>query len=422
MKRPFDFGPAPAGWRPTRLRSIVTRKKQIGRPDLPLLSVNLPSGVVPRAEDSGRPAASEDLSGYQHVLPGDLVMNQLGKPHGALGVSLHEGIISPAYFVATISPSVDARFLHHLLRTRLYISEYERRGKYMPPNQFDISWDEFRQIELLLPPLDAQRTIADYLDRETARIDSLITKKQQMVELLKDRFEAAIFHAVTRGIRGARPMRAANLSWLVEVPAEWGTPTVSTNFELQLGKMLNAEAANGVDQFAYVRNVNVQWDRIDAADLATMHFSETDRRRCELRSGDVLVCEGGEVGRAAVWADDVPNCYFQKAIHRARPRNGANSRFLMYCLRAAAKMNVFAVQGNLSTIVHLTGEQLAVHRFPWPPTGEQAEIVERLDSQAAVVRSTCQRLTSQIDLLREHRQALITAAVTGELEVPGVAA
>ena len=243
-----------------------------------------------------------------------------------------------------------------------------------------------------------------------------------MIELLKGRFEAAIFQAVTRGVRGARPMRNVNISWLVEVPDEWGTPTVSTNFGLQLGKMLNAEAASGADQFAYVRNVNVQWDRIDVADIATMHFSEADRRRCELRSGDVLICEGGEVGRAAVWANDVSDCYFQKAVHRARPRSGANSRFLMYSLRAAAKMNVFAVQGNLSTIVHLTGEQLAVHRFPWPPGDEQTEIVERLDSLAEVVRTICQKLTSQIDLLREHRQALITAAVTGELDIPGVAA
>jgi type I restriction enzyme S subunit len=175
----------------------VTRKKQIGRPDLPLLSVNLPSGVVPRAEDSGRPAASEDLSGYQHVVPGDLVMNQLGKPHGALGVSLHEGIISPAYFVATISPSVDARFLHHLLRTRLYISEYERRGKYMPPNQFDISWDQFRQIELLLPPHADQRAIADFLDRETARNDAITVTLERQIVLLGERRQALITASVT---------------------------------------------------------------------------------------------------------------------------------------------------------------------------------------------------------------------------------
>jgi type I restriction enzyme S subunit len=186
--------------------------------------------------------------------------------------------------------------------------------------------------------------------------------------------------------------------------------------------MLNAEAASGAIQSPYLRNVNVQWDRIDQSDLATMHFSEADRRRCELRTGDVLVCEGGEVGRSAVWNGEVQDCYFQKAIHRARPRTNANGRFLMYCLRAAAKMNVFAVEGNQSTIVHLTGEQLSAHRFPWPPPDEQQGIVYRLDTDKADTEATRKKLMDQVDLLSERRQALITAAVTGDLEIPGVAA
>jgi type I restriction enzyme, S subunit len=148
MTRPFGYGREPAGWRRTQLRSFLTRRRRSARTDLPLLSVNLPHGVVPRFEGDGRPAPSEDLSNYQLVEKGDLVMNQLGKPHGALGVSQYVGIISPAYFVATIGSDAEPRFIHHLLRTRLYISEYERRGKFMPPSQFDISWEDFRSTQL----------------------------------------------------------------------------------------------------------------------------------------------------------------------------------------------------------------------------------------------------------------------------------
>ena len=161
--------------------------------------------------------------------------------------------------------------------------------------------------------------------------------------------------------------------------------------------------------------------RIDLDDLGTMNFSASDRKRCELRSGDLLVCEGGEVGRAAIWTGQLQNCYFQKAIHRVRPRGHANTRFLMYCLRAAASRSVFAVEGNQSTIVHLTGEQLRAHRFPWPPDDEQAAIVAHLDQLAATMKALSGSLDGQIDLLIEHRQALITAAVTGELPIPGVA-
>ena len=186
--------------------------------------------------------------------------------------------------------------------------------------------------------------------------------------------------------------------------------------------MLNADAAGGAEQFPYVRNTNVQWDRFDLNDLATMHFSEDDRRRCELRTGDLLVCEGGEVGRAAVWTESSEPIYFQKAIHRVRPLGEGNTRFLMYCLRAAAHLDVFAVEGNQSTIVHLTGEKLREHRFPHPPLAEQSEIIQVLDRLQERTTKLVDAVRVQVGLLQEHRQAFTTAAVTGELEVPGVAA
>jgi type I restriction enzyme S subunit len=240
--------------------------------------------------------------------------------------------------------------------------------------------------------------------------------------LLEDRFEAAVFSAVTNGVSGSRPTKPSGLSWIDEIPTEWGTPPVSANFDLQLGKMVNAEATAGPDQYSYLRNTNVKWDRFDFDDLNTMHFSASDKRRCELRDGDVLVCEGGEVGRAAVWSRQRKNCYYQKAIHRVRPRNAANGRYLMYCLRAAAKVSVFAMEGNQSTIVHLTGEQLRVHRFPWPSADEQDLIVQVLDEAATLTGAAISTVTRQIDLLVEHRQALVTAAVTGTISIPGATA
>lgn len=242
-----------------------------------------------------------------------------------------------------------------------------------------------------------------------------------MVEVLEERFDAAVFHAVTGGWSCNRLMKVSGLAWVDAIPAGWDTPPIGANFEVQLGKMLSAEASAGSDQRPYLRNVNVQWDQINIDDLATMHFDEEDRRRFALRPGDLLVCEGGEVGRAAIWHGELEECYFQKALHCIRPRKDANVRYLLYCLRAAATQAVFAVEGNLSTIVHLTREQLKVHRFPWPPDTEQIRIVDRLDSLASTTRSAVEGLHRQVDLLVEHRQALITAAVTGQLDIPEAA-
>jgi type I restriction enzyme S subunit len=341
---------------------------------------------------------------------------------GAYGVSEFDGLISPAYWVLEPDASqVDGRFLHSLLRSSKYLAEIRRLSKDMPPNGFDLPWDLFKRVSINLPSLATQHAIADYLDRETAHIDALITKKQHMIDLLEERFEASVFAHVTYGLDSTVATREVRQKWVGWIPEHWGMPTVSMNFDLQLGKMLNSESAEGPDQYPYLRNTNVQWDRIDFNDLASMHFSSKDRERCELRVGDVLVCEGGEVGRSAVWTGDLANCFFQKAIHRLRPRANANGRFLMYCLRAAAKQSVFSVEGNTSTIVHLTSEQLAVHRFPWPPFNEQAAIVEVLDAQAEHLKNAQSILRRQITTLIERRQALITAMVTGELEIAEVA-
>ena len=193
----LSISSCPSAWHRTQLRAVLTRRKKTGQPGLPLLSVNLPAGVVVRPLRDDLPAPSSDLSGYQEVRPGDLVMNQLGKPHGALGVSQHHGIISPAYFVAELSPLVHPRFVHHLLRTRLYISEYERRGKFQPPSQFDLSWDQFRTIPVALPDRETQKAIADYLDAESVEIYALIAKSQKSIHLLGERRQALITAAVT---------------------------------------------------------------------------------------------------------------------------------------------------------------------------------------------------------------------------------
>ena len=418
MSWPFQSGWLPPGWRPTKLRSFLTRRKRTKHPDLQLLSVNLPQGVVPRQEGDGRAAPSLDLDGYQEVRPNDLVINQLGKPHGALGVSAHHGIISPAYFVAEISEEADPRFVHHLLRTRLYISEYERRGKCMPPSQFDISWEQFRDISVTLPPLAEQRMIADYLDTETARIDTVISTKRHLIELLEERVDSIVFDGIRGRLTSSEsPVVPSGIDWLGNIPQHFGTPWLGAHHTTQLGKMLNMNAASGPEQYSYLKNTNVKWDHFDLEDLPTMTFDADDRRRCELRPGDVVVCEGGEVGRSAVWSHH-GEIFFQKALHRVRPVTKNVPCFLMYCLWSAAKLNVFAVEGNQSTIVHLTGEKLREHRFPWPPLDEQDRIVSLIDAERGRINQAVKQLEMQILLLAERRQALITSVVIGEIPVP----
>lgn len=218
---------APAGWRRLRFDRVVHRSKESGKPNFDPLSVYLEDGVVPRSSrDDNHNRLGADMSNYLVVRPGDIVFNKLRTWQGGLGVSRHLGVVSPAYFVCRPVEDTDSRYYHYLLRSNLYLAELTRLSKFMPPSQFDIAWDDLRTMSVLLPPLRTQQAIADYLDTETARIDALITKKTRFIELLKEKRQALITHAVTKGLDPNVKMRDSGIDWIGEVPEQWNVVQV----------------------------------------------------------------------------------------------------------------------------------------------------------------------------------------------------
>jgi type I restriction enzyme S subunit len=186
---------------------------------------------------------------------------------------------------------------------------------------------------------------------------------------------------------------------------------------MELGKMLDEARFTRDHPVPYLRNVDVQWGRINMQDLPTMDISPSEYTRYTIQEGDVLVCEGGEVGRAAIVGPLVGVWGFQKALHRLRPRTKSESpAFLYYTFLWAAQTGVFNT-GGTSTIAHLTGEQLRRYRFPKPPADEQVTIAGFLDRETAKLDTLTSEAQRAIDLLHERRTALISAAVTGRIDV-----
>ena len=179
--------------------------------------------------------------------------------------------------------------------------------------------------------------------------------------------------------------RDSGVAWLGEVPEHWEVAPLYTRYSIDLGKMLKEERTRGDHLLPYLRNVDVQWDQINFADLPEINVHPVEFERYTLQPGDLLVCEGGEVGRAAI----VPECRrpiaYQKALHRLRPRNGESPRFMYYTLRFATTRGVFDAGGNPNTILHLTAEMLKRYRFPRPPFVEQRAIAAFLDRETECI-------------------------------------
>lgn len=284
--------------------------------------------------------------------------------------------------------------------------------------RFALGQDAIGTALFPVPPLPEQRAIAVFLDRETARIDTLIAKKERLLELLEEKRTALITRAVTKGLDPAVPLKESGVEWLGEVPTHWAIAPLYSKYDVALGKMLDEKRITGAHLAPYIRNVNVQWDRLAIDELPTMDFEPAERAKFRLSVGDLLVCEGGEVGRTAVWRGELAECYYQKAVHRLRAHHPEQSpRFLFYLMHAAAKLGVFVAGANPNTINHLTAEMLGHHRFPFPLPEEQRRIAEFLDAETERLDALTAKVRHAIALLREYRTALISAAVTGQIDV-----
>ncbi|MEV6811762.1 restriction endonuclease subunit S [Micromonospora sp. NPDC051296] len=164
-----------------------------------------------------------------------------------------------------------------------------------------------------------------------------------------------------------------------ELPSGWARTALGEIAETSLGKMLDRKAGSGRHLKPYLRNVNVQWGRIDESDILTMDIPPEQEERFGLRRGDLLVCEGGEVGRCAIWSGGDSYMGYQKALHRVRPLGGIDSRYLRYLLEHLSLRKIVLAYSTGSTIKHLPQEQLRVLSVPVPPLAEQYRIVAALD-------------------------------------------
>ena len=278
------------------------------------------------------------------------------------------------------------------------------------------------QVLIPLAPRTEQDAIATFLDCETTKIDALIAEQQRLIDLLQEKRQAVISHAVTKGLNPDAPMKDSGVEWLGEVPVHWSVSAVGNRYEVRLGKMLDEKRVTGEHLGPYLRNTDVQWESINIEELPEMDFEPSEYDRYSLREGDLLVCEGGEVGRSAIWQSKLSFCFYQKALHRLRPYNQGSDdcRFQLYVMRMACSMGVFEASSGKATINHLPAESFRRYRFAYPPLDEQIAIAEHLSQVCSQMNGLETEAQSLVSTLQERRSALISAAVTGQIDVRGL--
>jgi len=202
-----DFGTVPRGWKVFPIKAIVNRSNLTNGPDLPLLSVYRDYGVIlTSSRDDNRNKPSLDLSRYKVVAEGDLVINKMKAWQGSLGISKNQGIVSPAYYVCKINDYIklDLTYLNYLLRSKPYISQYAKLSKGVRPGQWDLSFDDFKLIPLLVPRYQKQKRLASFLNTKLVASEKIIQevgKHNQLWKLAKEYSQALISNVVTGKIK-----------------------------------------------------------------------------------------------------------------------------------------------------------------------------------------------------------------------------
>ena len=236
-----------------------------------------------------------------------------------------------------------------------------------------IRLNDIADAEIPLPTMEEQKKIAARLDA----VSDLLAKQKQLLAEQDTLIQSTFYDMFGNPIKNEK-------GWKIE--------KLSSVSDSRLGKMLDAKKQNKANQYPYLANYNVQWFCFNLSDVRKMSFDHNEKCEFELKKGDVLVCEGGDVGRCAIWKEQIQECYFQKALHRVRCNpNFLNPIFLMHLFYNISICNGFEkIVGNKATIAHLTGVKLKALEIPVPSIELQqkfAAIAEQIESEKAKIKS-----------------------------------
>jgi type I restriction enzyme S subunit len=416
------LGDIPSSWESRPLWTMFRRTKRTGHESEQLLSVYRDHGVIPKASrDDNNNKASDDLEPYQLVQPGDLAINKMKAWQGSVAISEHRGIVSPAYFVYEAGHAEVPKYLHYLLRSVRYTTGYLSMSKGIRVGQWDLDPQYHSRMPVLVPPIDEQTQIATFLDHETAKIDALVAEQEKLIALLKEKRQAVISRAVTKGLDPSVPMRDSGVEWLGEVPAHWNVIALKRIADVQTGVAKGKDnGTRNTITVPYLRVANVQDGYLDLEAVATMEIPHEDLARYALQPGDVLMNEGGDfdkLGRGHVWDGQIDPCITQNHVFAVRPRNVASawlnaitgSDFAQYYFMTRSKQST-----NLASISSTNLMELPVIL---PPALEQQAILSFIEDQTARFDTLTTEAQRAVLLLQERRTALISAAVTGKIDV-----
>lgn len=406
-------GAIPKGWELRRAKTLFTQRNSKGNEIEVLLSPTQKYGVVPQSQLEGVVQVKEDtdLQMFKTVHKGDFVIS-LRSFQGGFEYSLYEGVCSPAYQVFYPTSPICDTYYRYLFKSQSFISKMNnltvgiREGK-------NIQYVDFANSQIPVPPLAEQERIAAFLDAECAEIDAVLEKTRASIEEYKKLKQAVITQAVTKGIRGDRPMKDSGIEWIGDIPAEWDVVRIKNLFDYRNER-----------NFRPLDEVNLISLYTDKGVVQHCDLEETTGNKAYNADGyklvyendivvNIILCWMGAIGRSAYYGVTSP------AYDVYSPKQGINSKFYHYLFRTNGfSGDCYKVgRGIMAMRWRTYSDQFRAIKVVFPSQSEQEEIIKYLDEKCAGIDALITKKQQYLTEIENYKKSLIYEYVTGKTEV-----
>lgn len=407
------IGEIPEAWNTDRLQWHLKEVKESNSPIRTenILSLTIESGVIPY-EDKGNQGnkAKENYEEYKLAFPDMLVVNSMNVIIGAVGISKYFGCVSPVYYVFNADGNTDLRYVYYLFTNVGFQKEMRKYAKGILEIRLRISASDMLRLQIPNPKKEEQKRIADYLDQQCAHIDAVIEKTKASIEEYKKLKQAVITQAVTKGIRGDRPMKDSGIEWIGEIPVDWDVVRNSFLFRenvrtpdedaipLSLSQVDGLIATDDMKESSLKTSTYDGWKQVRLNDLVLNRFK-------------------GHLG--VLYSASIEGMVsFHYGVYE--PIKGFNSKFFEYLYHSEVYKGILGLKSNGMTIglQNLSNQNFYSVQSIYPSIEEQNEIIEYLDRKLEDINKLVEKKVLLIKQLEEYKKSLIYEYVTGKKEVP----
>ena len=414
------IGEIPEGWRLEQIGQLYTERKQkVSDRDFPPLSVTM-KGILPQLSTAAKTDAHDDR---KLVKKGDFAINSRSDRRGSCGISPFDGSVSLINTILCPRNQMNPSYYNWLFHTTLFSDEFYRWGHGIVDDLWTTNWQDMKKISVPVPELPEQTAIVAYLDRQCAHIDNIIEKTKASIEEYKKLKQAVITKAVTKGVRGDRPMKDSGIEWIGEIPEEWEILKVRYIGTLQNGISKGSEFFG--DGFPFVSYGDIYKNYSLPSEVSGLvQTSDDERNLYSVQKGDIFFTRTSEtieeVGFSSVCFKTIPNATFAGFVIRLRPykvNESVLTEYAKYYFRGEQIRRYLVKEMNLVTRASLGQGLLNAMTVLIPQKQEQQEIAAYLDKKCAEIDAIIAKKQQFITEMENYKKSMIYEYVTGKKEV-----